>query len=217
MKRLGIFCAGNLGKEIYDIAERINEQEICWSDIFFVDNFLKSDEFYGRKVFRLQDLMEKKDEIEFVIANGEPSIRKEIYDQLKQNDCAQINLIDPTAIISNTAILGEGIIVTPYTTISSNVCIKDNVLIQSYIRIGHDIQIGAHSVISANTAIGGKTTIGEAAFVGMGAVVKEELCIGNEAVLGMGAVLYRNLEPGRTAIGNPARITKGAEDNRVFH
>ena len=216
MKRLGIFCAGNLGKEICDIAERINENENRWSEIFFVDNYSNNQFFYGKLVYRLEDLHRNKDSIEYIIANGEPAIRKEIYDQIKKEDGRLATIIDPTVIVSKTAILGEGIIATPYTTISSNVCIQDNVLLQSYICIGHDIKIGANSVISANTSIGGRTCIGENVFIGMGAIVKEELIIEDNVILGMGSVLYSNLSTGTVALGNPARLTKGNEEKRVF-
>jgi len=216
MKKLGIFCAGDLGKEICDIAERINQREQRWFEIVFIDNYSKDQLFYNKQVYRLAELSMKKDSIEFIIANGEPSVRNEIYQQLKKEDCNLTTLIDPTAIVSKTAKLGEGVIITPYTTISSNVNIEDNVLIQSYICVGHDIMVGANSVISANVSIGGRTRIGENVFIGMGAVIKEKLIIEDNAILGMGSVLYNNLSADMVALGNPARVTKGNEDKKVF-
>lgn len=215
-KRLVIFCAGNLGKEVYDMAERVNEQQECWSDICFADNFFTDPQFYGVPVHRLDGFLSEKEKVEFVVANGEPTVREELHIQLEKAGCHLINLIDPTAIISKTAQLGQGIIIMPYTTVSSNVVLEDNVLLQSYIRVGHDIHVGANSVISANTAIGGGCVLGKNVFVGMGAVVLEERRLGTGAVLGMGAVLYQDLEERRTAVGNPARVTKGSESGKVF-
>lgn len=216
MKTLGIFCAGNLGREIYDMAFRINQETSRWEEIVFVDNYPKTEQYYETRVYRLTDWTDRKSEIEFVIANGEPGTRRAIYDQLKEGGHCITSLIDPTAILSPTARIGEGSIVAPFSAISSDAVLGVNVLIQSYIRVGHDIQIGSHSVISSNCAIGGGARIGEEVFLGMGAAVKEELQIGHGAVLAMGGVLFKDLAAGMTAVGNPARITKGNGEGRVF-
>ncbi|MCR5667265.1 MAG: acetyltransferase [Eubacterium sp.] len=215
-RKLGIFCAGNLGREIYDIAIRINEIEHRWQEIVFVDNDETKSEYYGQKVYRLADFKGRQDEMELVVANGEPQTKKEIYLQIKQAGFHLTNLMDPTAIISPTATIGEGVIVTPYSTINSNVTIGDNVLVQSYVRVGHDIKAESHCVISANTAIGGATIVGEGAFIGMGAAIKEELHIGEYAIVGMGAVVYKDVAAHAVVIGNPARETKGNRAGKVF-
>lgn len=213
---LGIFCAGNLGREIYDMAFRINQETRRWREIVFVDNYPKTEQYYQTRVYRLTDWADRKSEIEFVIANGEPGTRRAIYDQLKEGRYCLTSLIDPTAILSPTAVIGEGCIIAPFSAVSSDVVLGENVLIQSYIRVGHDIRIGSHSVVSSNCAIGGGAKIGEEVFLGMGAAVREELKIGDGAVLAMGGVLFKDLAAGMTAVGNPARITKGNEEGRVF-
>ena len=38
---LGIYGAGNLGKELYDIALRVNSYENRWEKIIFIDDFRK--------------------------------------------------------------------------------------------------------------------------------------------------------------------------------
>lgn len=216
MKVLGIFCAGNLGREIYDMVFRINQETRCWKEIVFADNYPRTEQYYGTRVCRLEEWGDRKKEIEFVIANGEPGVRREIYDQLMQGGYSVISLIDPTAILSPTAVIGKGCIIAPFSSVSSDVVLGENVLIQSYIRVGHDIRVGSHSVVSSNCAIGGGSRIGEEVFLGMGAVVREELKIGDGAVLAMGGVLFKDLAAGMTAVGNPARITKGNEEGRVF-
>lgn len=216
MKILGIMCAGKLGKEVYDIALRMNQQNRKWEKIVFVDNYAKKSNHYGVDVSHLKDWNEKKSSIEFIIATGEPQDRYEIYCQLQQNDFSITNVIDPTVIISPTAKLGKGIIIAPFSSISSDVCVDDNVLIQSNIRVGHDIKIGAHSVVSANCAIGGCTTIGKRSFLGMNATVKGDLTIGDSAIVSMGAVVFKNVEDGVVVAGNPARNTLGNAQHRVF-
>jgi len=50
--------------------------------------------------------------------------------------------------------------------------------------------------------------IGDGACIGAGATVINGMEIGALAVIGAGAVVTRNIPPGVTAVGVPARITK---------
>lgn len=213
---LGIYCAGSLGKELYDMATRINAIDSRWEKIIFVDDVFQGASFYGAEVHRIEEFSINRNGIEFVIANGTPVNRQSIYHKIIEGGYHLTSLIDPTAIVSSTAKLGEGIIVTPYSTISSDVVLKDNVLIQSYVRVGHDIVIAENTVISANVGIGGNTNVGENTYVGLGAVIKEDLSIGNNTIVGMGTVIHTDVDDGVIIVGNPGRVVKRNIDNKVF-
>ena len=213
---LGIYCAGRLGKELYDIAIRINEIRHCWEDVFFLDDEFEEDVFYGASVYRLEYFYDKLDTIEIIIANGTPVFRRDIRLKLEEHGFKLCNLIDPTAIVSPTARLGRGIIITPFSTVSSDVVLKDNVLVQSYVRIGHDIVVNEDSVLSSNVGIGGKTVVGSQTYIGMGAVVRDELCIGSNSVISMGAIVHTDVEDGVIVVGLPARVSKKNTDGKIF-
>lgn len=213
---LGIYCAGRLGKELYDIATRINQVSSRWERIVFVDDVFDGDEFYGAEVHRPEEYLDEPGRIEIVIANGTPVNRESIREKVKRMGFSLTNLIDPTTIISPTARLGKGIIITPFSTISSDAVLHDNVLIQSYVRVGHDIEIGEDSVLSSNVGIGGKTTVGAQTYIGMGAVVKDELHVGSGSIIGMGAVVHTDVPDGVTMVGLPARVSKMNETGKVF-
>ena len=213
---LGIYCAGRLGKELCDIAMRVNAIENRWEKIIFIDDITEETSWYGLEVHRLDEFEQRNDEIEFIIANGTPVNRKRIWNILKDAGMRFTNLIDPSSIISPTAQLGEGIIITPFSTISSDAVLCDNVLVQSYVRVGHDIYVGNNSVLSANVGIGGKTKVGNETYIGMGAVIRDELVIGDNVIVGMGAVVHTNIEDGVTVVGLPARIARKNETGKIF-
>jgi sugar O-acyltransferase (sialic acid O-acetyltransferase NeuD family) len=213
---LGIFCAGNLGKELYDIAERINLLKNSWDEIVFIDDIRQEKDFYNARVCRLDEFDGSKNKIEFIIANGTPENRRVIYDRLISSGYQLTNLIDPTAIVSRTAKLGVGIIITPYSTISSDVILKDNVLIQSYVRIGHDIIVNEHSILSCNVSIGGRTVIGSDTYIGESAAIRDDLTIGKNTIVSMGAVVYRDIDNSVIVMGNPGRVIKKNLDGKIF-
>jgi hypothetical protein len=75
-----VYCFGGFGKEVIDIARRLNMVSALWETIAFLDDAPQGNTYYGAGVFRLESVQERFRTgcIECVIANGEPVIRKAI-------------------------------------------------------------------------------------------------------------------------------------------
>jgi sugar O-acyltransferase (sialic acid O-acetyltransferase NeuD family) len=213
---LGIYGAGGLGRELYDVAVRRNGVSHRWSDIVFIDDFSEEGAFFGTSRMHLDSLSKSAASCECIVAVGEPSDREKLFGRLAERNFELATLIDPTAIVSPTAKIGAGSIVCEYSTIHTCVEIGRNTLIQPYCTIGHDIKVGDHSVFSAYFAPGGEATFGSRVYAGMHASVLEKLTVGDDAVIGMGAAVFRDVPAGATVVGNPARITRGNDEHKVF-
>ena len=105
--------------------------------------------------------------------------------------------IGPGAIVgSNTCIdrgsLGE-------TVVGAGTCI-DNL-----VHVAHNVRIGENSLVIALAMLGGSVTIGDRAWVAPSSAVINQKSIGDDAVVGLGAVVIRDVEPGQTVVGNPAK------------
>lgn len=213
---LAIYGSGGLGREVFDLAYRRNLLSNLWSKIIFINDFIDEGNVYGVPVIHFDTLLKNKSDYEVVIAVGEPSSREKLYQKLTDNKIKSATLIDPTALVSPSAVIEEGTIVSEYSTIHCNVKIGKNCLIQPYCCLGHDIQIGNHTVLSAYFSPGGGTVFGDKVYCGMHSIVKEKLTIGDSAVVAMGAVVFNNVSPHSVVIGNPARITRGNDEGKVF-
>jgi sugar O-acyltransferase (sialic acid O-acetyltransferase NeuD family) len=213
---LGIYGAGGLGREIYEIAIRRNTVSSIWSEIIFIDDFSDESEYFGTRRINYESLLKIKKECECIIAVGEPSAREKLYEKLLAFDIKLTFLVDPTAIISPNAKINNGVIVCEYSTIHTGVVLGYNALIQPFCDIGHDTKVGNHTVLSPYCVPGGGTLFGDRVFVGLHTSIKEALIIGDDAVVGMGSVVFRNVPAGATVVGNPARVTKGNDEHKVF-
>ncbi len=213
---LAIYGSGGLGREIYDIAQRRNNISNLWKSIIFINDFIEEGTVQGVPVIHFETLLKYKENYEVIIAIGEPSSREKLYNKLKDNGISLTTLIDPTALISPSAEIAEGTIVCEFSSVHCCVTIGKNCLIQPYSDIGHDIKIGNHSVFSPHFAPGGESVFGDRVYVGMHAALKEKLKIGNDVIVAMGSVVFRDIPDETVVIGNPARVTKGNDEGKVF-
>lgn len=213
---LAIYGAGGLGREIFDIATRANTKTPRWKQILFIDDFSEEGECFGAKKIHFESLMKIKDQCECVIGIGEPSSREKIFQKLRTEDFRLATLVDPTAVISPFAKIGEGTIICEYVTLHTGVVLDENILIQPFCNIGHDIKVGSHSVLSSYCAPGGSIVFGKRVYAGMQSTLKEMITVGDDAIIGMGAVVYQNVPEKATVVGNPARVTRGNDEHKVF-
>ncbi len=91
------------------------------------------------------------------------------------------------------------------------------------VHVGHfsyigDAQVGARTNIGAGTITcnyDGKkkhrTIIGEDSFIGSDTLLRAPVTIGARATTGAGSVVTKNIPPGSTAVGSPARVIKKSE------
>lgn len=219
---LGIYGAGGLGREVLELAKQIESVEKKWSEILFVadlrETFNEVKEVNGKKVIDFEVAMQrfKSDEIQFVVAVGEPAVRRLLFEKIKTRGYFCSTLIHPDVHIPETTELAEGVVVQTQAVISCNVKIGENTFIQNTATVGHDTIIGKHDVISANTAIAGHCMIGDQVYIALNVPVKEETRIGDNSIIGMGAVVLRDIPENVIAMGNPARPIKNKNDSKVF-
>ncbi len=215
---LAIYGAHGLAREVYIIARKINQIHHRWSEYCFIDDINEIAEVNEVKVYKFSELMKerKNNDIEVVIAVGEPGVRDFMYQRVKDEGVRLATLIHPGVYIDETTTVSEGVVIAEGVTITDNVEIGANTYIQSHAVIGHDIKIGQHTVIGSNCQIGGGDYIGDRVFMGFLSGTTDHISIGNDSVISAGAIVFRELPEGVVAVGNPARIMKKNESKTVF-
>lgn len=215
---LAIYGAHGLAREVYIIAQKINLVSNKWSEYCFIDDINEIAQVNGVKVYKFDELLKERDknEIEIVIAVGEPSGRDYLYHKIKEAGLSLVTLIHPGIYIDGTTVIGEGTVIAEGVTITANVEIGENAYIQPHAVIGHDIKIGRHTVIGSNCQIGGGDVIGERVFMGFLSGTTDHISIGSDSIISAGAIVFKELPEGVIAVGNPARIVKKNEEKKVF-
>ena len=215
---LGIYGAGGLGREVYEVALQINLIENKWSEIIFVDDSENIDNPRPIPIFTFKDLLQEYslNEYEVCIAIGEPSIREKLFGKVKEEGVKIASVIHPEVTIPDSTIIGEGVIICKFVSVTCDIKIGNNVYIHPMACIGHDAIIGDNSVISSYVDVAGNCNVGSKTFLAINVILKQGISIGSNTIVGMASVVHRNLPDSVIAMGNPARPMKNNEKEKVF-
>jgi acetyltransferase EpsM len=120
----------------------------------------------------------------------------------------------PSAIVSETAEMGEGSIAGARVVVAASTRIGRHAILNRGALVGHHTEVGDYVTVSPGANVAGKVTIGDGAYVGMGAIVLDGRTVGTGSVVGAGAVVTRDVPPGVQVQGVPARVVKEGVDGR---
>ncbi|MBQ7570061.1 MAG: NeuD/PglB/VioB family sugar acetyltransferase [Synergistaceae bacterium] len=214
---LGIYGSGGLGREMLELARIINNNNLRWENIIFIDDADKDGSLInGAEVYKYDEALNKFKNLEITIGIGEPIIREKLFNKIKVDNIKAAALIHPGVHIPETTKIGEGATICMNDFISCNVVIGDNVYIQPSANIGHDSVLDEGAFISAFCNIAGAVHVGKYTYIGMSAAVKELINIGSYSIIGMYSAVYKDIPDEVVAVGNPARPMKRNEEHRVF-
>lgn len=215
---LFIYGTRGAGVEVYDLVMRNCKINQKYSTIYFIDDFLEEQEYYGTRTLHFTSCRDYigNDNAEFIVAVGEPASRKFLFDRIKLEGYSLATLIDETAIISNTAKISDGCVINAYAIISSEAVLEENCFVMFQTIIGHHAFIENNCVISPKATVGGHSRVGGQTFLGLGSSMMQGVNIGSDVIVGMGSVVFKDVGNGMTVIGNPARVTKGNIEHKVF-
>jgi sugar O-acyltransferase (sialic acid O-acetyltransferase NeuD family) len=214
MKKVYVYGAGGLGRDIIELAEAELDKKEYEVAGFIDDNKATQNLLIlGYKVFSVASIA--KDSY-IVLAFGDPLIKKKIKKKIKLFGFKSLSIISKDAFISRTANIEEGVIIYPNSVIGSNTILRKDVLICGNVSIGHDVVIEEDSSISFNSSIGGFSKIGMGVYVGSGSHIRDEIEIGNNSLVGMGSVVIKSVESKKIVFGNPAQIKGDKGEKTVF-
>jgi len=142
------------------------------------------------------------------IGIGNPERRCSLPAELDQEFPGIIwpTLIHPTARMDfNSCKIGKGTLICANVIGTVNLKLEDFCLINLACTIGHEAVIGKGSVLNPSVNISGGVTVGDGVLVGTGAQILQYIAIGNGATVGGGAVVTKEVLPGVTVAGIPAK------------
>ena len=140
------------------------------------------------------------------VAIGDNRLREKLGRKAQGLGFVLVNAIHPSAVISPSAKLGQGVAVMAGVAINADTDVGDLAIINTGAVVDHDGRLGVACHLGPAAALAGSVTVGDRAFLGVGARVIPGVTIGADTTVGAGGVVVRDLPDGVLAIGVPAKI-----------
>jgi len=138
-------------------------------------------------------------------STGESNLRRNLFAKAQHLGFVVIACIHPSAVISPSAIFGEGPNVMAGAVVNSATRIGANVIVNTGAIIEHDCLLGDHSHVAPGARLGSAVTVGEGAHIGIGATVRQCIRIGRNSIVGAGAAVVSDVPDDIVVVGVPAR------------
>jgi len=151
------------------------------------------------------EAIEQLKDFDFFACVGHNGIREKIHMQLAKLIGDPINAIHPSAVISASVKMGNGVMIAANSTLNPMVEIGNGVVCNTSSTIDHECVIGDFSFIAPGAVLCGNVKVGKSSFVGANAVIRQGINIGNNVIIGAGTVIVKDIPDNTTVIGNPAR------------
>lgn len=202
-----IIGGGGHASDVLGVIEALNLEAAGLYDLHPID----PRRFEGRGVSQIDgrggDQTDKKSvrpyATHFVLGIGWPAGRRRAVGD--GGDLIAATLIHPRATVHPNARIGAGTVIMPGAIVSAGAVIGDHALIHHNAVIGHDAQVGDFVSVMPGASVSGDTVLGPGCLVGANATVIQGLTVGADAKVGAGAVVTRDVAPGTTVVGCPAR------------
>lgn len=206
-KHLIIVGFSGFGKEVHWLASRLGITVRGFLD----DNpAVAGQKFCSASVLGEVQQWQEYPDCEFVIAIGNPRIRKKVHDKMcTVGSPSFATLIDPDAVAMPEHVsIGPGSVICAGTVCTVEVEIGAHVILNLNCTVGHETCIDDFATIAPMVAISGNVRIGQRAEVGTGASIRQGLTVNDGAMIGMGSVLTKNVAENTVVFGSPAKPIK---------
>lgn len=213
MKDLIIIGAGGCGREVLQWAKDINKEHIKkegtpkWSIKGFIDDDLNA--LDGKRcdasVLAKVDDYEVSFDDEFVCCIGNSVIREKVITKMREKGAKFVSVVHPSAVVAESAILGESVIIYPFALVSDNANIGDGCIINMYSSVAHDSKLGIYCTISAHCDVTGMCTLGDHVFMGTTSNVVPGSRVGNNVYICAGSTVMTRVRDGVKVLGCPAK------------
>jgi sugar O-acyltransferase (sialic acid O-acetyltransferase NeuD family) len=201
-----IYGAGGLGSEIKALLNHLKEWKLAG---FYDDHYAVGMSFEKLPCLGgLSELLKIENEIQLVLAFGDPAIKIKFVDKL----ASKKNISFPTLIHSennlldkNSISLGDGCIISAGAVLTTHISLGKHTLININATVGHGSVLGDCCSVMPGANLAGEVQLGNGVLVGSGANILGGVKIGEGARIGSGSVVTKDVKSFETVVGIPAK------------
>ena len=207
-----VYGAAGCGRGIMPLARaQLQRDGIPVECLVFVDDSPAAETVNGHRVLtyaEFKDSVASEKYIALAIANSR--VRERLALCVAADGMIPWSVRAENLVMMDAVTLGDGALLSPFVTLTSNIRVGRYFHANLYSYVEHDCVVGDYVTFAPGVKCNGNVCVEDHAYIGTGAVIRQgkpgkPLVIGKGAVVGMGAVVTKDVAPGVTVVGNPAR------------
>ncbi|MPV37603.1 acetyltransferase [Georgenia subflava] len=213
---LVIVGIGGFGREVIDVVDAMNASATRFELLGMLDD-APAEQHAERLSVRgvpylgtVDQWLAKGVTASYVIGIANARVRRIIDTKFTAAGHEPVALVHPAASTGSRVALGPGAVVCAGARLTTNITIGRHTHVHVNATVGHDTVLEPFSSAYPLSAISGECHLGEGSTVGAHATVLQGRRLGADAFVGAGAVVTRDVAPGVTVTGVPARPTADA-------
>lgn len=206
IKKIVIYGAGGLGREIYELIDEVNKYNILG---FLDDGIINNKVSVNIPILGgIEFLHNIEYPIGVVFAIADVYVKQNIYKKILQINKGHYFpiVIAKNSYVSKRAMLSEGTIVGRYCSVSTSVQLGKLVFLNTKCDIGHDSIIGDFCSLMPSVNVSGNVSVGQRTLIGVQSAILQGIKIGSDVTVGMGSKVMTDVPDNCTVMGYPAKI-----------
>lgn len=207
MKQLLIIGASGFGRGTFDMAKHAVGYGTEFQLKGFLDINLHALDEYPMypKVISSEDEYQIQPDDVFICALGDVALKRKVIDKMTKRGAQFYSLIHEKAIVSPSAVVGEGTIIQPFVIVDAGVKVGGHCLLQAMSILGHDVSIGDYTRIDCQVMCVGGVQVGSGVTLHTSSVLNHKVVVEDNATVGACSFVIRKVKEGTLVAGNPAK------------
>lgn len=212
MKTFAFYSAGGFARETRrSFIESHSQTSDDRFDVVFIDDdsAVIGTEIHGSRIISYAEAL-KIPGLLVNVAFAAPALRRQKVERCLADGLQLFSSFASTALIGDNVEIGDGCIFSHNTMVTSDARIGLAFQCNIYSYVAHDCIIGDYVTLGPRVSLNGRIKVEDDVYIGSGAnflpgKTDKFLTIGKGAIVGAGALVTKDVEPGTTVVGAPAK------------